>query len=152
MWPGRVSPGNLRSHNRRGFHQELRAGPGADPGCPAAFCLCTPSSDCGRREPQQRPPHPEPSPSFQLGFSPSRGKRQALDTWRCRVRAPGQSLRDRPQPLSPLSTLTLAPGSVSLSWAAQALRRALCARGGFQLALCEPSPKFQPTPTEPQQI
>lgn len=129
----------------RGFHQERRAGPGADPGCPAAFCLRTPSSDCRKRA-AVGPPRPGPSPPSSWASAP-RGKRRALDTWRCRVRAPGQSLRDRPpSPCHPLPPPALAPGSVSLSWAAQALRRALCAWGGFQLAVCEPFPQVQPTP------
>ena len=58
----------------------------------------------------------------------------------------------------PPTALAPAPGLASLSWAAQArtplypagLRRALCAWGGFQLALCEPFPKFS-APQEPSQ-
>ena len=59
---------------------------------------------------------------------------------------------------SPISAPAPALGLASLSWSAQArtplspagLRRALCAWGGFQLALCEPFPQVQ-RPPEPSQ-
>lgn len=131
----------LEAPTGRGSHQELRAGSGACPGHPAASAPQVLTA--GAKEPQLA--HPILNPSLlPAGLRPlSQGERASSGHWRCRVRASGQ----RPRPGPRLSVPVLGSSDLT-SLSTAGLRRALCAQGDFQLALCEPFPQVQ-VPPEP---